>query len=254
MNSTLRRVVTCWIVLAAGIEVYGGIETFDANDVLVDSWRVRTAAADYIDGPGLMAAVEEAVTFPFDLSRTVVAGQSQSTTVYDFDATADGLVFNFDFSHVRDGDEIFPYYDFAGSSGTIGFTVSEPARYLITGSYQLEGSNRVGMRLELIGPNQSLVFRNTQRSTHVQDQYFLVGGMDGEVNDLVGTPTGVLMPGLSYSFSYYYSISTEYNDSGASAFGDLTFQIVPEPSLAGAMMVALFWGCSVQRRRRPPQA
>jgi hypothetical protein len=248
MNSNTR---TLMLTFAIGLSVSLTVLHVPASaGVIVDSWGLVTRAGDFVDGPGDGVIVDDTVVLPFELTRIIEKGDSRSTSTYNFDSSTHALRFLFGYDHVRDGDgatESHPTGDYAISWGRIEFTVTEPLAYQIGGAYALHGENSILMRVFLTTSTQEILFYNIQSSTTSPNQIFEVGGQNGtEQNVLKGDLSGILLPGVSYTFEYDNRITTSFDDSGASASGWLDFTITPEPA-AGILTVL---GALVLLRRR----
>lgn len=156
-------------------------------------------------------------SIPFSLAQVAQADILASATTYDFSAS----VLEIQMTHERDRRSTVASY------GEIYFSVDRDSQFALSGVYSRGlGSGQLSARLSDLSTSTTL-FENQLGGPQGGDVLTL--GDPGAL--LIGSPTGALVAGHTYWFSYYTSIySTESSDGAASAMGALQIEVVPEAS------------------------
>lgn len=141
----------------------------------------------------------------------------------------------------------------SNASGTVGayFSVDAPVAYAISGSYTAAdpGGGHVSLGVSFTDvTSNALLFHNAQESFHTPNEAFTVGeqGSDSpEFGDLIGSPSGTLLPGRQYAFIVGSVLGgVDAADGAATGSGTVRLSFVPEPGghwlvLAGLLVVGL---------------
>jgi hypothetical protein len=177
----------------------------------------------------------------------LASGASSAVTGYDLSASG----FTLTFTHARGGALA------SNASGTVGvyFSVDAPVDYAVSGSYTAVdpsgGHVSLGVSFTDVTENAQL-FHNAQESFHTPNEHFTVGeqGSDSpEFGDLIGSPTGTLLPGHQYSFIVGSVLQAPgAADGGATGSGTVRLVLVPEPSAHWLLLTGLL-GVACWRRR-----
>jgi hypothetical protein len=189
-----------------------------------------------------------------DLSATMAGGTAASHLTR---SAAGNTVFDVTFSGLRTGSK----YSYAQSSGNDRLTVDVPTSFAVSGTSTMSGAG--GLVLEYLIKHvatDTIIFYSAQRSGYTPNESFTLGLTEGDFyNNLIGSPTGLLQPGVDYQFYYTaYVYSYPVEQPPASHSGEITVifadapNVVPEPatlaiwSLFGAVGMGIGW----RRRRR----
>lgn len=246
--------VTALLALASGSWAVRA----DTIGLITSGTQLQTSAADGV-GPTVRDTALPAA-LPYTATQTVTDGAASSQTTYSL--TPSGFVI--DMSHVRtgagrsgDGTPNFQVQSFAQSNGDIYFSALADSLYDFSGNYHAQHVGAAGT-VELFAylydwTTSQYVFRSVQRSTEASSVNFTLGQLAGDdVNQLIGSRSGRLFAGHTYSITYITDIQADPGpDSGATGDGQITFRIdaVPLPSAAATGLTCLT-GLFVSRRRR----
>jgi hypothetical protein len=138
----------------------------------------------------------------------------------------------------------------------VRFAVDTPTAYSIDGlfsSAQTVGNGNAGLFVWL--RNATTVFQSDQQENVAEGEGFVLG-VDGSqggdnVNTLVGSPSGVLLPGSDYFLTFSLGSGMSQTPvSGVAASGSLSlsFSSVPEPTTATLLGLGIA-GLALHRRR-----
>jgi len=203
---------------------------------------LRTIASD---GESTSTATDNAL-FPWQHTRQVSQGPSQSTTSYTFTSGGDSASFHVGFHHQRAGQA----GNAAVSHGFFTVVPLEDMWYQISGGYQSAGGGTTGLELSLHTGVTDL-FRNVQRSVSASDHAFVVGQQGGtEPALLEGSLTGTLTAFENYLFSYRLEVQESGGIMAATGTGGVFLHLSPVPEPATAMLIALLAPWMITRRRR----
>lgn len=177
----------------------------------------------------------------------IASGGSSAVTGYDVSASG----FTITFTHARAGTPA------SNASGTVGvyFSVDAPVDYVVSGAYTAVdpsgGHVSLGVSFTDVTEN-ALVFHNAQESFHTPNERFTVGeqGSDSpEFGDLIGSPTGKLLPGHRYSLIVGSVLQVSGDaDGGATGSGTVRLVFMPEPDMHWLLLAGLL-GVASRRRR-----
>jgi hypothetical protein len=159
-----------------------------------------------------------------------------SRTDYDFSASGDTGTFRFDFDHARTG--IGGSY--AQSDGQITITTTNDVHYSLDGFYNLTGSQQFTMFAQLRDvTDNNTIFNSVQVSGATLNESFTLGEEGGDLdNNLFGDISGTLLAGHTYQLEYNYFLlhNSPAAGPGATAVGDLNFNITPIPAPGAAVL------------------
>lgn len=187
----------------------------------------------YADGGIIQQKFSNPTTLPVSTSDTATAGGSSVTTTYGLSNAALDITF----SHAREG-VVSGSQASAFSDGSIYFSVDAAVDYELAGSYTAVDplGRRVFLEVTLRDvTNATNLFYNKQESYSTVDESFTLGGAGGDLdNQSTGSLTGTLLPGNEYLFDYSVLIQAYPQPAGdaATATGNVTLTLVPEPSTA----------------------
>ena len=160
----------------------------------------------------------------------------------------------------------------ASAESIFQFSVDVPTIFDIEGFFEVEDASgttvpgNVELEIELLefdsfgpgSPPPTPVFYSYQMSKSTLNQVFEVGAADGDAdNELVGAPTGLLDPTKLYTYRTLVTINAidtdgALTDGAASASGAHIIKFssaIPEPSLAGVLVLASLLGLRSVRMR-----
>lgn len=185
---------------------------------------------------------------PYDQSTNAVVGVSSSFALFHLGED--------NFSLTSSGARAGQIDSRANVQPLIYFSPSTDTAYSISGTLTVSDPAASGKAVQLTATltdvgTAAVLYNSQQESFGVVDQSFTLGGMAGNVaNMLSGSATGVLLAGHQYSIFFGSSIYAANSGDPASFLGsfDLEFTAVPEPSvsvmLLGLVLVALRRGSS----------
>jgi hypothetical protein len=249
--------VSALLGLAAAVQVA-------AAPITIDSTILRTEAG-VVGAPDLDIDIDPSTAYGTRTVASAVGGNS-AITHRDWQDTGSGALFDYAFDHVRTG--IADSYARSRDMGLV-FTVLEDTTYSLSGLYSMTGpANRINTGITLFDRTaRVLLFRDESDSRNTANESFILGaGGNGDFfNVLEGSPTGTLLAGHQYAFTFSSFIQAfDRTDGGAKATGCLTLSIggatgggceaatVPEPgSLALAGLAALAAFGFARRTARP---
>ena len=176
------------------------------------------------------------------LTETVRDGRASATVTYDNEANELSIRFRL----VRGGDTPADRSS-ARLRGKLQFRVSEPMRYELSGSMQVEDTgegDNANLFLDLLNVTRGRLglerlYNGTKRSESTPDERFTSGLVGGDVTDLQqGSLTGELLPILPgdpypdrrYELTYDASLFDERSDpgdEGAVAVGEFVVKLTP---------------------------
>jgi hypothetical protein len=173
----------------------------------------------------------------FNDAHDVSDGQAYSQADYDFSASGDTGAFRFDFDQARTDVST----SFAQGFGEITITTTNDVLYSLDGFYSLTGSRFFSMAVELTDiTGGNTVFSNAQQSNATLNESFTLGEQGGDLtNVLSGDISGTLMAGHEYRLEYVYLFQGFQMGPGATAVGDLNFNITPVPAPGAAVLAML---------------
>lgn len=194
------------------------------------------ASEVYEPGSGFSYSTFNGTAIPTHTMLNAVSGGNQSSTAIDWDVIGGQTILSHGLDHQRSG--VVDSYSASYHFPAMTFTANATEPYEFSGFYNVTdvgGPGSVFMEVDLYDLTISAgVFRNRQVSYGTLNEQFIVGGTGGDdSNYLVGSPTGVLIAGHSYSLEPRISMSAYlYADSGATASGNISLKIgtVPEPA------------------------
>jgi hypothetical protein len=202
-------------------------------DITLDSSSLHVQASD---GQGsLVNFGTNPASLPyFNDAHDALDGQAFSRSDYDFSASGDTGAFHFDFDHARTDVST----SFAEGFGQIEITSTNDVLYSLDGFYSLTGSQRLIMSVTLLDVTNGItVFSSLQESWATSNESFTLGGQGGDfTNDLIGDLSGTLLAGHEYRLGYRYLLQRIGTGPGATAVGDLNFNITPIPAPGAAVL------------------
>jgi hypothetical protein len=189
---------------------------------------------------------------PFSATHTATSGANSSTSTWNLTSQA----FEVTFAHTRGATE----NAFAQTIMNLLFQVDAPAQYVLEGRYSaLDPDGRQIQQVAILDDTRASgppLFRGLQISEQTPDETLVLGQTQGDAgNVLIGSTTGMLLPGREYQILAAFLILNGPAPPGgpASASGYLRLSFVPEPSPALLWLVgpALL---AASRRGRPRRA
>lgn len=164
---------------------------------------------------------------------TAVDRGAQNQVLVTFSESMDQSILRFDMTDFRGGDP----FAVAESRTFLGFTVSEDTTYDLSGFYNATdtgGPGEVALIASLYSPQLGTIYSSWQRSQQTPNAQLTLGETNGDfVNLLQGNPTGELFAGIDYQLSFdIYIYAVPDADQGASAVGNLTLKVGPDPVTA----------------------
>jgi hypothetical protein len=202
-------------------------------------------ASDMVGGIAVVQ-VFSGTTIPTSTTLNVVDGNTHSKNVIDWSVNGGQTILSFDMDHKRNGS-----VSSLGQTDVtpLTFTANANEPFELSGYYNVTdigaSGSGVGMFAQLVDETAGTApFSNTQNSRNTINEQFVLGETGGDdFNFLVGSLTGNLVAGHVYIFHFGYNIgSTPFENSGASALGNLTLKIgtVPEPSSILICLAGIF--------------
>lgn len=159
---------------------------------------------------------------PFDNNQIATQGDSQSQATYHLGQ--DGITIN------SSGFRAGSLDSRANVQPMIYFSVSVDTPYKITGSLSVNDPGATGRFVQLTATltnltTSEILFHSEQASFGVLDQTFTLGETAGnQINQISGSPTGVLLAGHQYRLFYGTSIYASNGGDPASFVGTFNFQ------------------------------
>ena len=196
-------------------------------------------------------------TSPATLTQTAIAGPTKTVSNISLIKNSQGALLRNDFTMSRAGTPSSESFIVVGAE----FTVSEPTTYAISGfltansTAALLNTFEIDADLEPAGTTNYL-FKTIQQTINSDAKQFTLGLAQGTFqNQLLGSVTGTLQPGIQYRFSgsaniKNFSSITPTGTATASGFIQFSFGgvTIPEPSTITLVLLATI-ALSHMRRR-----
>lgn len=195
---------------------------------------VWAGANDSIEGDSTSTLLYP-TSLPDSGAPSAVDGASTSTTT--FSLSNDG--FDFVFDDFR-GTGVQAY---ASGEGLIYFSPSAAVSYSFAGAYTSNAPDALGTAFTASLydiTTSAFLFSSLQISRATAGESFTLGQSGGDdFNELIGSPTGTVVPGHQYQLQAASSVFTGYSTalSTAHGTGHVTVTFVPEPSV-GLLLLA----------------
>ena len=223
----------------------------DAAGITINTTAAVANASDLI---GVAAnEVFTGTAIPTSTTLDAVDGNAHSKNVIDWLVNGGQTVLSFNMDHKRNGSTSSHAITYVSP---LTFTANSNATYELSGYFNVTdvgASGSVFHHVQLSDVTAGVaLFSNQQVSINTINEQFVVGGSGGDdFNFGVGSLTGPLTAGHVYNLYLHNEINAiPFDDSGASAVGNLTLKIVtvPEPSSVLLCLAAIL--ATAKRRKK----